>query len=174
MKFIYTKKDMTFKATLDKTSKLLTIGITLLSIGIIIGSRLADKDEKSEGSLILIALLLLPYGITYAFSPLSYELNEKSLIINRPIKNVTLNYSQIKSISKLENGKLSWSIRTFGVGGLFGYFGKFWNKEFGSMTWYTTRRDKVIMIITNENKRIIITPDDSEKFINEFSKIEYS
>lgn len=86
MKFIYTKKDMTFKATLDKTSKLLTIGITLLSIGIIIGSRLADKDEKSEGSLILIALLLLPYGITYAFSPLSYELNEKSLIINRPIK----------------------------------------------------------------------------------------
>jgi hypothetical protein len=83
-----------------------------------------------------------------------------------------LNRSQIKNILKIENGKLSWSIRTFGVGGLFGYFGKFWSNEFGNMTWYATRRDKAIMIITKENKKIVLTPDEVEKFINEFTEIE--
>jgi len=73
---------------------------------------------------------------------------------------------------KLESGKLTYSVRTFGVGGLFGYFGKFWNKEYGNMTWYATRRDKAIMIITKENKKIILTPDEVEKFINEFKEIK--
>ncbi len=39
------------------------------------------------------------------------------------------------------------------------------------MTWYATRKDKAIMIITNENKKIILTPNETEKFIEEFTKI---
>jgi hypothetical protein len=163
---------MIFKATLDNTAKFLTIGITILFFGIIIVPKLFGKNGNNEVSIILIIILCLTYGISYALSPKSYELNESSVIINRPFKNVILNRSQIKSILKLENGKLTWSIRTFGVGGLFGYFGKFWSKEFGNMTWYATRRDKAIMIITKENKKIILTPDEVEKFINEFTEIE--
>ena len=39
---------MIFKATLDKTAKLLTIGITLLFLGIAIGPRLFGKTENAE------------------------------------------------------------------------------------------------------------------------------
>jgi len=163
---------MIFKTTLDKTAKFLTIGITLLFFGIIIVPKLLNKNENNESTIILIIILTLTYGISYALSPKSYEINEKSIIINRTFKDVILNRSQIKSILKLESGKLSWSVRTFGVGGLFGYFGMFWNKEYGNMTWYATRRDKAIMIITKENKKIILTPDEVEKFINEFKEIE--
>jgi len=163
---------MIFKTTLDKTAKFLTIGITLLFFGIIIVPKLLNKNENNESTIILIIILTLTYGISYALSPKSYEINEKNIIINRPFKNVIINRSQIKNILKLESGKLTYSVRTFGVGGLFGYFGKFWNKEYGNMTWYATRRDKSIMIITKENKKIILTPDEVEKFINEFKEIE--
>ncbi|ELY2011317.1 hypothetical protein SL057_002387 [Flavobacterium psychrophilum] len=163
---------MIFKATLDKTAKLLTVGITLLFLGIAIGPKLFGKSENAEIPILISFILFLTYIISYAFSPKSYELNGTNVIIKRPFNNVTLNRSQIKNILKLENGKLTWSIRTFGVGGLFGYFGKFWSKEFGNMTWYATRRDKAIMIITKENKKIVLTPDEVEKFINEFTEIE--
>jgi hypothetical protein len=144
----------------------------LLFFGIIIVPKLLNKNENNESTIILIIILTLTYGISYALSPKSYEINEKNIIINRPFKNVIINRSQIKNILKLESGKLTYSVRTFGVGGLFGYFGKFWNKEYGNMTWYATRRDKAIMIITKENKKIILTPDEVEKFINEFKEIK--
>lgn len=163
---------MIFKATLDKTSKLLTVGITLLFLGITIGPKLFGKPGNTEIPIFISFVLFLTYVISYSFSPKSYEINETNVIIKRAFNNVTLNRSQIKDILKIENGKLYWSIRTFGVGGLFGYFGKFWSKEFGNMTWYATRRDKAIMIITKENKKIVLTPDEVEKFINEFTEIE--
>ena len=98
---------MIFKATLDKTAKLLTIGIALLFLGIAIGPRLFGKTENAEIPILVSFILFLTYGISYAFSPKSYELNETNLIIKRPFNNVTLNRSQIKNILKLENGKLT-------------------------------------------------------------------
>jgi hypothetical protein len=163
------KEIMVFKATLDKTAKLLTIGVTLLFLGITIGPKMFGKNENTEIPIILSAVLFITYLISYALSPKSYEIKENNVIINRPFKSVIINRTQIKSILKLESGKLTWSIRTFGVGGLFGYFGKFWNKEYGNMTWYATRRDKAIMIITTDNKKIIVTPDEPEKFISAFT-----
>lgn len=56
------------------------------------------------------------------------------------------------------------TIRIFEVGGLFGYFGKFSNKKNGVMTWYCTRRNKLVMV-TTENEKIILSPDGSEAFI---------
>lgn len=163
---------MIYKATLDKTAKLLTIGITILFIGIAIGPKLFSKSENTEIPIVVIIILFLTYGISYGFSPKSYEINENSVVINRLFKNVIVNHSQIKNVLKLENGKLSWSIRTFASGGLFGYFGTFWNKEFGNMIWYATRKDKAIMVITNNNQKIILTPDETDKFINEFTKLQ--
>ena len=82
----------------------------------------------------MIVFLLIVYIVSYLFSPQSYEINQHEIIVNRVIKNVILSRSHIKNIAKLEDGKLIWSIRVFGVGGLSGYYGKFWNKEYGMMT----------------------------------------
>lgn len=73
------------------------------------------------------------------------------------------------SAEVLEKDALYWSIRTFGVGGLFGYFGKFANAKLGNMTWYATRRDKTVLIKTAGNKKIILTPDDPNQFVADFN-----
>lgn len=163
---------MIYKATLDKTAKLLTIGITIIFIGIAVGPKLFSRSENTEMPIVLIIIIFLTYGISYGFSPKSYEINDNNVVINRLFKNVIINRSQIKDVLKLEKGKLTWSIRTFASGGLFGYFGTFWNKEFGNMTWYATRKNKAIMLITSNNKKIILTPDEIDQFINEFKELK--
>ncbi len=160
---------MVFKASLDRTAKFMTVSITLLFAAIAVGPRLMGKEGDTEIQIGLLLFLLVVYGITYAFSPLSYEVNETDLIIKRPFRNVVIPRRQIKNVFRIEQGKLTWSIRTFGVGGLFGYFGQFWNKEFGNMTWYVTRRENAIMVMTQNNKKIIVSPDATEQFIAAFA-----
>ncbi len=62
---------------------------------------------------------------------------------------------------------MKWTIRTFGVGGLFGYYGEFVNWKLGNMTWYATRRDKTVLIETVDDKKLIVTPDEPEAFIKQ-------
>jgi hypothetical protein len=52
------------------------------------------------------------------------------------------------------------TIRTFGVGGLFGYFGKFHTPNIGHITFYATQRVNKVLIVTKQGKKIILTPDD--------------
>ena len=158
---------MIFKASLDKLTISLTVGITILFLVIGVGSIYLEQDEKSDVPIYVDAFLFLIYVMSYGLSPKSYEINEKSLIIKRPFKDVIIDRSQIISATPVESSALKWAIRTFGVGGLFGYFGKFWNKEFGDMTWYATQRSHTVLIITNNQQKIILTPNEEDVFIKE-------
>jgi hypothetical protein len=33
------------------------------------------------------------------------------------------------------------------------------------MTWYATRRDKAVLIVTKQQKKYIITPDQAQEFV---------
>lgn len=52
------------------------------------------------------------------------------------------------------------TIRTFGVGGLLGYFGKFYTPQIGHMTFYATQRTNRILIVDKQGKKFLLTPDD--------------
>lgn len=157
-----------FKASLDKTAQVLTIGIALLFLGIAIVPLLFSQGNYQE-SILTLAIFVLVYGISFLYSPMSYEISARDLIIKRPIGNVVIDRNQIQSARKLDKGQLSWSVRTFAVGGLFGYFGKFWNNELGHMTWYATRTDQAILILTNAGKKLIVTPNEWDAFLSEFN-----
>ena len=75
--------------------------------------------------------------------------------------------SEVFNVVLLTNEDLKWTIRTFGVGGLFGYFGKFRNSKIGTMTWYATMRNQAILINLKDGQRIVITPDNPESLIVE-------
>lgn len=161
---------MIFKTTLDNEAKFTIVGVALLFFVIIAIGLLSSKDE-SEKTILLAIILILIYGFSYAFSPKMYEITEDSIIVKRPYRDMVLKLSQIKSISRIDDEQLRYTVRTFGVGGLFGYFGKFWNKELGMMTWYATRKNKVIMLITTKDNKIILTPNEPEKFIAECNRL---
>ena len=70
---------------------------------------------------------------------------------------------------EISNNDMGLTIRTFGVGGLFGYFGKFFNSKIGRLTMYGTRRNNTVLIET-DNKKIILTPDDPIEFLKHKEK----
>jgi hypothetical protein len=109
--------------------------------------------------------------IAFAFRPLSYEITAQQVVIHRIFMPVKISTESIKSVEIIDKDKIRPALRTFGVGGLFGYFGKFANFTVGSMTWYATRRNNTVLIITKDNKKIILTPDEPVKFVGEFQSI---
>lgn len=160
---------MTYTASLDKMAKIVTIGVSLLFavISIHLMQSILAGEKRIAAVCIILALLLI-YLFVYAFRPVNYQLTDSHLIIHRMLNDVKIERSEIHSLQLLDRKKLKWTIRTFGVGGLFGYYGKFANSALGKMTWYATRMDKAILIETNKNKKIIVTPDDPEKLIADY------
>ena len=154
---------------MDKPTIIITAIVTAIFGAVIITSIATTK--KSEVNLFMLSFsfgLLFVYVITYAFKPKDYELTAKYLIINRVIYNVKINREDIRSIEKVSSEQMKLTVRTFGVGGLFGYFGKFYNKSIGKMTFYTTQRNKRILVKTMNDKNIILSPDEPEKLIEHY------
>ena len=156
---------MTYNTSLDNLAKGITIGVTILFVAILIGQFSIINDTGWAVPIITTVTLFLIYFISFAFSPINYEVSAQHLSIHRLLIDVNIDRNQIKSVELLDKEKLGWVFRTFGVGGLFGYYGKFANTKLGSMTWYATRRDKTVLIETLDKKKIILTPDEPEKFV---------
>ena len=163
---------MVFKSTLDKTSKAITIGVILLFVVLFIISYPFSGKENITTSLLIGLLFLVITIVTYAFSTKSIELNQNDLYIKRPFDKVVLLRSDIIKIEKIDYKDLSLAMRKFGSGGVFGYIGKFWNKQQGNMTWYATDMKNPVMIETKNGKKIVLTPDDRVQFLEQFTIIE--
>jgi hypothetical protein len=160
---------MTYKTSLDKTAITITIGVTVLFAIIIGGQYSIIKDAGRATPIYTTTACLLIYFIAFAFRPINYVVTEEEIIVRRPILNVHIKRTDIKSAELIERNKITGSIRTFGVGGLFGYYGSFANFSLGRMTWYATRRDKPVLVKTIDNKKIIFTPNDPDKFVGELN-----
>ncbi len=165
---------MTYKATLDNLVKIVTVFSTIAFAVVIVVILWQSKENIDVSQFVIIGVLLFSCFISYGLSPRDYSITNENLIVNRLFSNKEIKLSNIQKIQVLNNNEIKWAIRIFGVGGLFGYFGKFWNSSFGSMTWYSTKRNNAVLIETS-TKKIVITPDEQDKFISELkSKISLS
>jgi hypothetical protein len=156
---------MEYKASLDTLSKVITFGVFILFI--FIGQKSVKTMMLAEGDLTTIlvhsGILLLFISIVlgpWLFAPKSYTVTSSELIINRSVGKVEIKFSDIDEVRILSDAEMSGLLRTFGNGGLFGYYGKFYNSKMGHMTLYATQRKNRILIQTSQGKKIIITPDD--------------
>lgn len=157
---------MEYKASLDTLAKGITIGIFILLIAIgqksVRALLVAQGDTTTilihSGTLLLFVAILLG---SWLYAPQSYTVDSNDLTINRPIGKVSFKLSDIKQVRTLADNETKGTIRTFGVGGLFGYFGKFHTPGIGHSTFYATQRKNKILIISSNDKKIVITPDDN-------------
>ncbi|RZJ27812.1 MAG: hypothetical protein EOO48_11100 [Flavobacterium sp.] len=155
---------MEFKATLDIRAKIITVAITALFIFLIAQPMLAISNNGIRSRVYIPVLLCAIYFGAFAFSPRKYSIADGWLTIHRIIGKRKIPLSAIVSIEVLGGG-LPISLRTFGVHGLFGYFGTFYNVSKGSMNWYITRCDHAILIRTSSGRKIVVSPDDKEAFL---------
>jgi len=165
---------MTYQTSLDNLAKGITISVSILFTFIIAGQFLLVKNVGQAVSVCTALSLLVVYVTAFAFRPIHYILTQDTLKIHRLFSDVTIPTDQINTIEVLDKNAIGWTIRTFGVGGLFGYYGKFANVKLGQMTWYATRKDKAVLVSTIDNRKIILTPDEPEKFAADFKDMASS
>ena len=153
---------MKYKASSDW----LTITITLLVFAMVIAVGIGHFMENSyffsriKLPIPSVILFLLIIGATYLYSPKYYKIENGNVIIVRPLGNIKILLVEITSAGVTHSISMLNTYRTFGSGGLFGYFGKCWNKEIGEFKMYATQRKNMILIVTSTGKKFVITPDD--------------
>lgn len=154
---------MRYSASIDKTTKIITVGLTALFVGISVFEFLTFSAEATIGAFVSTAILIAVYCSAYIYRPVGYSLTEETLIVHRPISDVAYSLQTLDSVQIVTKEQLKFTIRTFGVGGFWGYFGRFYNSVYGKMIWYVTRRDQLVLIKT-DNKTILLSPDDISSF----------
>lgn len=156
---------MDYKASLDTVCKVMTAGVFVLFIAIgqmsfraIISANGDLTSILVHGSVLVSFVAIIV--ISYLFSTSKYTVTTNELIIHRPISDRAILIADIKEIRSVDPKDFSGTIRTFGNGGLFGYYGKFYNSKIGNMTWYVTQNKNSILIRTQQGDKIMISPDD--------------
>ena len=148
----------TFTTSLDKFNK-----ITTAIIAIILGMILSivfflTPDDEKNTALSLAILPIIAFIIVYLLRPNNYSVSADKLLIHRIISSVEIDRNNIQSVQEIDESQVKNSIRTFGMGGFFGSFGKFWNSTLGSMTWYVTRKNNFVLVETKDQKKIFSLP----------------
>ena len=165
-----------YKASMDRTTKILTILVPLLLFFTVFIPSFTKNNPGSIDFLNPSPEVVFPFGliillvITFGFSPKAYAVDDRQLIIYRPFHRKFYSTTDMKSVSVVDKKDLSRSIRVFGVGGLFGYFGLFRNSLYGTMIWYATRRDQFVVIERSNGRTIVLTPDDPNSLVSELNE----
>ncbi len=160
---------MVFEAKNDTLTKIITGVMALVAVfGLVVP--VVTDNEIYFVSLPVGAILAIVLLISWCFKPKSYEITDAGLLIHRPAGIVKIGRSRISGVAEVEPKTIRFAIRTFGIGGVFGYFGSFYTSYYGSMTWYVTDIKKPVLLITNDKKKILVSPGDKETFIGEVKK----
>jgi len=161
-----------YKASLDLTSKLITSAIFGMVLWLLYRILIHAQNKAINemiGLIVVFLILSAVFVFSYLWHPKSYTVTDYSVIIQRKLKPLELKINQINDLQEISKSDLSGTIRTFGVGGLFGYFGKFYNRKYGTMNWYVTQNKNRVLIELKNGKKYIISPDD-QKFTENLRK----
>ena len=158
----------TFTTSLDKFNKTTTIIVVVILATILLTIFFLTPTEEKNMAISLAILLIIAFIVVYLLRPNNYSVSSDKLLIHRAISNIEIDRNNIQMVKEIDESQVKNSIRTFGVGGFFGNFGKFWNSTLGNMTWYVTRKNNFVLVETKDQKKIILTPDKPEEFVASF------
>jgi hypothetical protein len=118
---------------------------------------------------VIFAILFITLGAF--FGVYGYSLHEKELRIIRLGWSSDIAYSDIVDIEYSPDAMMG-SLRKFGIGGFFSYYGLFRNRVIGNYKAYATHRKNTVVITTRSGKKIVVTPDDPRRFADELKKYQ--
>jgi hypothetical protein len=161
---------MKFKASFDWIAKVFSTLFSLIIISIVLYQMYVFYNTRQPDSVIGSFFLLAIIFVPFVYHPLNYLITGNQIIIRRPLKNVIIQKHKIENVKIVDQQNMKGTLRSFGVAGLFGYYGRFSNLKIGSMLWFATQRKNYVLIQTNDDKNYILTPDNPNEFVKQFLK----
>lgn len=157
---------MRFAATMDPATRAITAGalaVWALSAGVVawaIATTPALAVKLVVTVTALPALAVVP--LLGLWSPRGYQLDEAGVRVLRRAGDVVIPLRAIREARLLDDGlRLR---RTFGVGGLFGWFGTFSAPGLGKLTLHAARIRGRVALSTDQGT-LVLTPDEPAAFL---------
>jgi len=145
---------MPFSASYDRTTKILSAFVCLGLMAVIF----------AVPSVMLGCLSLFVMLVGYAYSPRSYVLEGRAVLVTRLAGTARIALDDVREARCATPDDFRGCIRLWGSGGLFGYYGLFSTAKLGKSTWYVTNRKNAVVLITAA-KTVLLSPDDPNGFL---------
>lgn len=166
-----------FNASLGKTVKVTTVIIVglflLIGVALLLLFVLSLSEENFDRKSIMMPIVAIGlFGLLYwVFTEriIGYEVLNEGVKIIKGNDVQLIKKDLILEVKSIDYKDLRFSVRTFGIGGVFGFSGSFTNKKFGEMTWNFTSKDNLVMIVTQKQK-FVVSPDNRTLFITKVSE----
>ena len=151
---------MNFKAPWGIKITCMTLAVSLLLLGISTYLLFADRGNNIYGLRIYGPMLILLGALLFIIR--GYTISGNTLLVHRLIWNSRIDLSGLVSV-EINPEAMSYSIRTFGNGGLFSISGLFRNKTLGSYRAYATDPKRAV-VLKYKKRTIVVTPDRPDVF----------
>ncbi len=109
------------------------------------------------------AAMLLAVLSTWTWAPQGYRVEPNCVVVRRPVGELRIPLATTCHARLVAADELRGTIRIWGVGGLFGYFGRFLNGT-ESQRWYVTDLSRCVRLEC-AGKVIILSPSDPAAFL---------
>ncbi|SRR6266545_4729843 len=154
-----------FGAPWDRPLLLSTVALLAVILFAAIGGTSAALRADLRGIALAVALFAAGLAIgAWALAPSEFEIGAGRLrILRNGWRPHVVLLADIRAVSPVEPNALRGSIRIFGTGGLFGYYGLFRSPSFGSYRLYATRGTGLVLVRT-ERRLYVLTPDAPRAF----------
>lgn len=134
--------------------------VTILFLALCIGLPVYHiiKDGWLMFDIYVIALILLIIIGILLFVPLKLIVDTRQIKLVRIIPNLIIPLSEIAEVELITDPKFTNNmIRTFGCGGVMGYFGSFRHDRLGNLKMYVTHRQQMFFIRLKNGKYYIFS-----------------
>ncbi|MEX1829802.1 PH domain-containing protein [Luteibacter sp. CQ10] len=111
----------------------------------------------------LAGLLLVILSITFALSPLRYEIHGHELVVRRQVGRTT---ADLRGASVSRDGEaFRGLVRVFGNGGFFAFHGVFYSRRLGFVRVYARNRDHGVVVTLRNGKTWVLSPDEPDRMV---------
>lgn len=152
-------------APIDRFAKIMTVVVAAIILVTLTMYFAAEWSGAGIWGVVISVLLFLILPFSYMLrprlfvSPTHFEMRSILYSIKLPIR-------EIKMVEMDQERTVN--IRTFGIGGVFGYFGYYNGKDL----WLVTNNSKRVVLKTTKGKTYVVSPQDPVQLINEIKKFQ--
>ena len=162
---------MSYRAVWDSRVWAWTLATVALLAVVLVGllRRTLFATPARFGLAGLAAVLIIAVTVAaLAFAPRRYAIDGKKLHVHTLLARFTYDLSNVSEVKRLAAPEVfsPGTLRTFGAGGPFGYYGYFKSQKLGKFLAFVTDLDRLIVLRCHQ-QTLVISPHDPEGFLRE-------
>jgi hypothetical protein len=133
--------------------------LKLFTAGFVLVGLVAMVAAQGWGSLVILAIFLF----AAAFAVRGYSVLDGKVLIHHLGWSTKYELAELSS-AEVVPGATMGSVRTFGIGGLFSFAGRFHNEILGSYRSFATNEHNTV-VLDFAGKKVVVTPDEPQEFV---------